>query len=441
LKRQGRIKDWALLEADADAAYDETDEIDLSRLTPLIACPSSPDNVKKVTDVEGTEVSQVIIGSSVNFSFRDMMTIALALKGKTVHPGVSLEINPGSRQVMENVEKAGGALILNHAGARTHQSGCLGCIGMGQAPATGTASVRTFPRNFPGRSGTEDDRVYLSSPEVGVAAAIMGVITDPRKLGAYPRVKEPERYVYNSSVILKPLPPDERKKVKIIRGPNIAPFPLFDELPDALKGAVLLKLGDNVTTDDILPAGNKILPLRSNIPEISEYVFERMDKTFVRRCKEAGGGIIAAGENYGQGSSREHAAICPRYLGVRVKIAKGFARIHRTNLINFGIVPLTFKNHKDYDAVNQGDTLELPEIKKAVEEGKTGTYAVLNGAPSTTLDTKGLHVVDAIQPRVALGAQEKKIWLTLELTMREREIIQLGGLLNHVKKKGLKTKP
>jgi aconitate hydratase len=407
LQRQGRADVWSPFEADPGCEYDETDEIELSTLEPLIACPSSPDNVKKVSEVEGTPVSQCIIGSSVNSSFRDLMVVCKAFEGRTANPNVSLEINPGSRQVIENVERAGGTLTLTHAGARIHQSGCLGCIGMGQAPATGTNSVRTFPRNFPGRSGTEKDSVYLASPETSAAAAFFGRITDPRKLGKYPEVEEPERYVFNESLITRPLPEEERKKVEITRGPNIAPFPEFEALPKVYEGEVLLKVEDNITTDHIMPAGNDVLPLRSNIPLISEHTYERVDKNFSKLCREKGGGIVVGGENYGQGSSREHAAIGPRYLGVRIKIAKSFARIHRSNLINFGIVPMTFKDTGDYEQINKGDRLSFPELKKAIEEGKDEINA-LSG--------------------------KKEITLRLNLTERERKCILEGGLLNLVKK-------
>jgi aconitate hydratase len=412
LRRQGRADAWAPLSADEGAEYDETEEINLSRLEPLIATPGSPDNVVKVSEVEGTPVVQVIIGSSVNFSYKDLMVAAGVVKEHTVSPGVSLEINPGSRQVLENVERAGAAAWLTHGGARIHQSGCLGCIGMGQAPATGAVSVRTFPRNFPGRSGTEDDRVYLSSPETAVATAVFGRITDPRKLGRYPRVVEPKKYAYNDSLIIKPLSEEESKNIEVIRGPNIAPFPALGGLDESFdkgyEAMVLLKVGDNITTDHILPAGNKILPLRSNIPLISEYVYERVDKSFAKRCKDAGGGIIVGGENYGQGSSREHAALAPRYLGIRVKIAKGFARIHRSNLINFGIVPLVFVDPGDYGAIEQLDTLGLPELKDAIEEGRAETYGVIAG--------------------------KKRIPLKVDLSERERASILAGGLLNLIRR-------
>lgn len=414
LKSQGREQVWREYKADPDAEYDKHDEINLSKLEPLIACPSSPDCVKKVSEVEGTPVAQVIVGSSVNSSFRDLMIVCKALEGKTVHPNVSFEINPGSRQVIENVAALNGVLTLIHAGARIHQSGCLGCIGMGQAPAGGTVSLRTFPRNFPGRSGTEGDRVYLCSPETAVAAAIYGKITDPRKLGDYPQIKEPERYLFNENLIIKPLPAKKRSTLEIIRGPNIAPFPSLKPLPEHYEGEVILKVGDNITTDHIMPAGNEVLPLRSNIPAISEHVYERVDTSFAKRCQEKGGGIIAGGENYGQGSSREHAALAPRFLGIQVKIAMSFARIHRSNLINFGIVPLLFKNFVDYDSISQGDFIRIQDMKKAVKDGREEIKAFWNRK---------------------LAKQEKGISLILRATEREREILLNGGLLNTVRGK------
>ncbi|MBI4950147.1 MAG: aconitate hydratase [Deltaproteobacteria bacterium] len=408
LERHGRVGDWAPFEAEPDAEYDETDEIDLSRLVPLIACPSSPDNVKKVSEVEGTPISQVIIGSSVNSSYRDFMIVARAVKDRTAKAGVSFEINPGSREVLINLDKAGATLLLNQAGARIHQSGCLGCIGMGQAPSAGSNSVRTFPRNFPGRSGTEDDHVYLSSPETAVASAIFGRITDPRRLGPYPKVVEPRRYIRNDSIIIKPLPPEERKKVEVIRGPNIAPFPAFDALPASFEGEILLKVGDDISTDSIMPAGNEVLPLRSNIPLISEHLFERVDRNFHKRCVEAKGGVIVGGENYGQGSSREHAAIAPRFLGIRVKIAKSFARIHLTNLINYGIVPLTFKYPSDYDELSQGERIAFEGLRRAIEDGSIEAHGEAGG---------------------------KRLVFNITLTQRERSYILEGGLLNHVRKR------
>lgn len=405
--RQGRGKQWAPFEADKDAVYDELDEIDLSKLEPLIACPSSPDNVKKVSEVEGISVAQVIIGSSVNSSFRDLMIVCMAMKGRKNHPDVSLEINPGSRQVIENVIKQGGAMTITHAGARIHQSGCLGCIGMGQAPATGSVSLRTFPRNFTGRSGTVNDQVYLCSPETGIAAAIFGKITDPRKLGKYPKVVEPKKYYFNETLILKPLSKKERKKVKVLMGPNIVPFPKLNPLPAEYKGEILLKVGDNITTDDILRGGNEVLPLRSNVSAISEHFYERVDSTLYSRCKEKGGGIIIGAENYGQGSSREHAGLVPRYLGIQVKIAKNFARIHRSNLINFGVVPLLFANLSDYDRLKQGDTLFFPELRNQIKAGKEEIIA---------------------------KHKDIELRLKLKVSERERKCILAGGRLNLVKK-------
>src|SRR3990172_8472601 len=414
LKRQGREEVWKEYKSDNGEAYNEHDEIDLSTLEPLIACPSSPDNVRKVSEVEGVPIAQAIVGSSVNSSFRDLMIVCKALEGKTVHPKVSLEINPGSRQVIENVAALNGVLTLIHAGARIHQSGCLGCIGMGQAPASGTVSLRTFPRNFPGRSGTEGDQVYLCSPETAVASAIFGKITDPRKLGDYPQVKEPERYLFNENLIIKPLPVKKRHTIEITRGPNIAPFPSLKPLPEDYEGEVVLKVGDNITTDHIMPAGNEVLPLRSNIPAISEHVYEKVDASFEKRCQEKGGGIIVGVENYGQGPSREHAALAPRFLGIQVKIAKSFARIHRSNLINFGIVPLLFKNSGDYDSILQGDSIRIQDMKKAVKEGREEIKALWNSKP---------------------GKQGKEISLILKATEREREILVNGGLLNTVRGK------
>ena len=414
LKRQGREEVWKEYKSDNGAAYNEHDEIDLSTLEPLIACPSSPDNVRKVSEVEGIPVAQAIVGSSVNSSFRDLMIVCKVIEGKTVHPNVSFEINPGSRQVIENVAALNGVLTLIHAGARIHQSGCLGCIGMGQAPAGGTVSLRTFPRNFPGRSGTEGDQVYLCSPETAVASAIYGKITNPKKLGSYPEIKEPERYLFNETIILKPLPVKERQKIEIIRGPNISPFPRLQPLSDDYEGEIILKVGDNITTDHIMPAGNEVLPLRSNIPAISEHVYELIDAAFVNRCKEKGGGIIVGGENYGQGSSREHAALAPRFLGIQVKIAKSFGRIHRSNLINFGIVPLLFKNSGDYDSISQGDSICIQDMKKAVKEGQEEIKALCRSKP---------------------GKQGKEISLILKATQREREILLNGGLLNTVRGK------
>ncbi|HEY9074644.1 MAG TPA: aconitate hydratase, partial [Desulfobaccales bacterium] len=364
---QGREADFRPLKAQGRPRYAEEIGIDLDQLSPLIARPSSPDSVVPVQEVAGTPVEQVLIGSCGNSSFRDLMVVAQALKGRRVHPRVSLEINPGSRQVLENLALAGGLLPLLEAGARVMPPGCWGCIGMGQAPPTNAVSVRTFPRNFPGRSGTKDDRVYLASPETAVAAAIYGELRDPRDLGEAPRVTFPRIYLLNGRQL--EAPPPAGTKVEVVRGPNIVPFPQLSPLPDTWRGEVWLKTGDNVTTDDILPAGSQILPLRSNLPAISQFAFTRLDPEFPQRVKNRGEGAVIGGENYGQGSSREHAALAPRYLGVRVKLVKSFARIHLANLINFGILPLTFETPEDYDLLAEGQVLELPEVRRLLLDG------------------------------------------------------------------------
>lgn len=408
LEAQGRGECWRELAADPDATYDDHDEIDLSQVEPLIACPSSPDNVVRVAEIEGLKVDQVIVGSSVNSSFRDLMTVCRILEGRRIAPGLSFHINPGSRQVLENVVDKGGLMMLLLAGAQVHQPGCLGCIGMGQAPGTNQVSLRTFPRNFPGRSGTKEDRVYLCSPETAAAAGVFGVVTDPRKLGdllPWPAVQNPERYLVDDSGIQAP--PEDGSQVEIVTGPNIVPFPAFDALPDQLDLEVMIKVGDNISTDTIMPAGNKVLPFRSNIPAISSFVFEQVDPEFSERAKAKGDGAVVAGENYGQGSSREHAALAPRYLGIRAKFAKGFARIHRANLINFGILPLTFKNPGDYDRLNRGDRLRITGLREQVASGGVElTWQVSSGGEVVTL----------------LNASE-----------RERAELLAGGLLNKVR--------
>ncbi|MBN1103476.1 MAG: aconitate hydratase, partial [Deltaproteobacteria bacterium] len=368
LEAQGRGESWRPLSADEDAAYDERAEIDLSGLQPLIACPSSPGNVVPVREAAGIKVDQVIIGSCVNSSLRDLMVVARILEGRRCHYDTALHINPGSRQVLENVALQGGILPLLKAGGRIHQSGCLGCIGMGQAPGTGQVSLRTFPRNFPGRSGTRNDRVYLCSPETGAAAALRGVITDPRDLGrdmAYPRIADPEKYVIDTASLV--FPSAVRAGAEILRGPNIKPLPEMTPLPETLQARVAIRVGDNITTDAIMPAGSNVLPLRSNIEAISEFVFSQVDPDFPRTCREQGTVVVVGGENYGQGSSREHAALAPRHLGVRVKLAKSFARIHKANLCNFGIVPLVFRNPEDYDRFTRGATVVFPEIRTRIE--------------------------------------------------------------------------
>ncbi|MBW1981339.1 MAG: aconitate hydratase [Deltaproteobacteria bacterium] len=407
LKAQGRGEAWVELAADPDAPYDEHAELDLSTLEPLIACPSSPGNVVAVREVAGEKVDQVIVGSSVNSSFRDLMVVARIMEGRIAHPDVSFHINPGSRQVMENVAQQNGVISLLQAAARIHQSGCLGCIGMGQAPGSGQVSLRTFPRNFPGRSGTKDDRVYLCSPETAAAAALKGVITDPRDLSAemsYPRVEDPDRYIVDESSII--FPSDEGRRTEIIRGPNIKPFPQLNPLPDTLVGQVALKLGDNISTDTIMPAGNKVLPLRSNIEAISEFVFYQVDPDFHSEAKEKGTVVVVGGENYGQGSSREHAALAPRYLGVRAKIAKSFARIHKANLCNFGILPLVFRDAADYDKLEKWNEVVLPEIRRRVAAGDREIPVRVNGHEFIT---------------------------TLDISPRQRQSILAGGTLNFVK--------
>jgi len=408
LESQGRADQWREMVADENAQYDEVIDIDLSSLEPLIACPTSPDNVAKVREVAGRPVGQVLIGSCSNSSLRDLMVVAKVLETNTIHPDVSFEINPGSRQVLENLTAAGDMLTLIRSGARIHQAGCLGCIGMGQAPATGTISLRTFPRNFPGRSGTVDDQVYLCSPEVAVASAVKGRITDPRDLGEYPRFTLPAKYLPGDQRLEAPR--ESGEDVEIIRGPNIAPFPKFDRLPETWRGRVLLKVGDNITTDHIMPAGAKILPLRSNIPAISEYVFHAVDEGFLQRAEEAAdaglGGMVVGGENYGQGSSREHAALAPRFLGIRVKLVKSFARIHKANLINFGILPLVFADPQDYDRIKQGDEVIIQDLSRAVVS-ETGD-----------LDIQ----VDG-----------RTFAARLEVSPRHRQILSAGGLLNWAK--------
>jgi aconitate hydratase len=356
---EGRGDQWIPLVADANAEYDELMELDLNELEPLAALPHSPGNVKPVRELAGMEVQQVAIGSCTNSSLRDLKIVANALKGRTVAENLHLTINPGSRQVVEHLVESGELRYLVAAGARILENTCGPCIGMGAAPPSHGTSIRTFNRNFEGRSGTKDAQVFLVSPEVAAATAITGVLTDPRELGDYPELEMPQRFIINDNLFIPPLPAAEAARVEIIRGPNIKPLPAFPPLPDTLTGEVLIKVGDNISTDHIMPAGAKILPLRSNIPAISKYVFEAVDPEFPARALKQSGGFILGGENYGQGSSREHAALAPKYLGVKAVIVKSFARIHLANLINFGIVPLTFSNPAAYDAIARGDRLEV----------------------------------------------------------------------------------
>ncbi len=362
LKQMGREEDWIELVADPGTTYDEHEEIDLSKLEPLIALPSSPGNVKRVREVAGEPIFQSYIGSSANPCARDFAVAAMMLEKNKIAENVSFDVNPSSRQVLNYLTDAGYLGTLTRAGARIHQAGCNGCIGMGQAPATGQISLRTVPRNFPGRSGTKEDKVYLCSPETATASAITGVITDPRDMKfPYPRFKEPKKMTIVSDLIA-PKPID--KRMELIKGPNIGGFPEFPDMPDTFHAHVILKVGDNISTDDISPAGAAVLPFRSNIPKISEFTYYRIDPTFYKRAMQSReqGSVIIGGKNYGQGSSREHAAISPRYLGVRAVVAKSFARIHRKNLINFGVLPLNFANEADYAKISQGDLLELSNI-------------------------------------------------------------------------------
>jgi aconitate hydratase len=420
LKAQGREEDWIELLPDPDAEYDEIIEIDLSQLEPLIACPHSPDNVVPVREVEGIKVDQVVIGSCTNSSFVDLTRAAKLLEGRKVHPDVIFAVAPGSKQALELITQNGALLTFLKAGARILESACGPCIGMGFAPPSGGVSVRSFNRNFEGRSGTPDAKVYLASPEVCVACAIAGEIIDPRKLGIpWVKVEMPERFPYGDEAFIEPLPEEEAKKVEIYRGPNIKPLPEFDELPESIEGEVSLIVGDNITTDHIMPAGAKILPLRSNIYAISEYVYHYVDPDFVKRAKEirdqkGKANIIVGGENYGQGSSREHAALAPRFLGVRAVIAKSFARIHHANLVNFGIVPLEFKNKEDYNKFSLGDELLIPDLKNRLREGKE--IVVIN-------KTTGEEIV-----------------CTYNLTPKQVSVLLKGGLLNWIKsKQGVKA--
>lgn len=404
LKAQGREGDWQPLEADPDATYDEEITIDLSKLEPMVACPHSPDAVKTVKAVGEIAVNQVAIGSCTNSSYQDLMRVAAALRGKHIHPSVSLVIAPGSKQVLEMMARNGALADMIASGARILESACGPCIGMGQAPCSTGVSVRTFNRNFEGRSGTADGQVYLASPETAVAAALTGKLTDPRELGDYPTAAAVEEFLVDDTMILNPA--EDPSTIEIRRGPNIKPLPQQTALAESLTGQVLLKVGDNITTDHIMPAGAKILPLRSNIPAISQYVFSGVDPDFAHRAKEHGGGFVIGGQNYGQGSSREHAALAPMYLGVKAVIVKSFARIHRANLINFGILPLVFSDPKDYDRIKAHDELFIAEVGSSLDNN---TVIVENRTGKYTFETKA------------------------DLTPRQIAIIKAGGLLNFTK--------
>jgi aconitate hydratase len=377
LEAQERRDQWIELKADEDAKYDEKIEINLSNLEPLIAEPHSPGKVRTVKELEGKAVDQVCIGSCTNSSLRDLKIASNMLKGKTINQDIVLTVSPGSRQVVDHMIKSGEFAYLVEAGARILENACGPCIGMGLAPKTDAVSLRTFNRNFLGRSGTESAQIYLVSPETAAASAIEGKITDPRAFGKLPKIEMPKKFIVNDNMIIPPLPPEKAKGVEIVRGPNIKPLPEFNPLSDKLTGEVLLKVEDDITTDHIMPAGAEILPLRSNIPEISKYVFRVIDQKFHDRALEKGGGFIIGGENYGQGSSREHAAIAPKYLGIKAVIVKSFARIHLANLVNFGIVPLTFINKEDYEKIESGDKLEVD--LSTIKTGKVQMKDTLKG--------------------------------------------------------------
>lgn len=405
LKAQGREDDFVPLESDGDAEYDRIIDIDLSKLKPKIACPHSPDNVVDVESVAGTKVDQVCIGSCTNSSLYDMLKVAALLKGKTVNPDVSLSVSPGSKQVLSMLAECGALTDILAGGARVLECACGPCIGMGFSPNSKGVSLRTFNRNFEGRSGTKDGKVYLVSPETAVAAAIYGEITEPEKLGDIPKIDMPEKFKVDDNLIISPASENEAGNVEILRGPNIKEFPKGDTLRDSFKSKVSLKVSDNITTDHIMPAGAKILPYRSNIPHLSQYCFEVCDKDFPARAKAEGKSIIVGGENYGQGSSREHAALVPLYLGVRVVIAKSFARIHEANLINAGIMPLTFESPKEYDEIFQGDEISIENIFEGIDSGK--------------LILKNLRT-------------SREIKTVCNFTHRQRAILKAGGLLSYV---------
>ena len=415
LESQGRAGDFTEIVAAEGAAYDVMDEIDLSTLEPLIALPSSPGNVVPVAEVAGEEVFQTYIGSSANPGYRDFAVAARIVDGRLVHDRVSFDVNPTSRQILENLIADGHILSLVAAGARLHQAGCNGCIGMGQAPASGRISLRTVPRNFPGRSGTREDSVYLCSPETAAASALTGVITDPRTLDMpYPQVSDPAAPILSTDLVVDPLPPQQAAEVELEKGPNIVSLPEFDPLPEALDLPVLLTVGDDISTDEIMPAGAKVLPFRSNVPAIAEFCFEVVDDSYPKRARElladgADGHVVVASRNYGQGSSREHAVIAPRFLGLRAVVAVGFARIHRQNLPNFGVLPLTFSDPSDAASLTVGDVLHLEGLHDALRRGGEVTATV--------------------------GADGRQLGLRHDLSPREVDVVITGGLLNWMKRR------
>ena len=399
---QDREADWSPLASDPDAEYAERYSINLSELEPLAACPNSPDNVKPVRELAGIKVDQVAIGSCTNSSFADMTKTASVLKGHKIADSVSLGISPGSRQVLSMMAESGALTDMIDAGARILECACGPCIGMGSSPNSKGVSLRTFNRNFLGRSGTKDGQVYLVSPETAAASALTGYITDPTTLPPIAQPQQPDRFRINDDGIIAPLPAAEAEAAEVLRGPNIKPFPETRPLDDHIEAAVILKVGDNITTDHIMPAGSKVLPYRSNIPKISEFCFSVVDETFAARAKEAGKGFIVGGSNYGQGSSREHAALAPLYLGIKAVIAKSFARIHAANLVNAGILPLIFENPDDYDEIEQGDVLRLDGVRTALGDD-----------------------------RIILHAGDKNIPLRMELAKRQKEVLLAGGLLDY----------
>ena len=402
LRAEGREADWTPLSSDADAGYDRVIDIDLSTLEPLIACPHSPDNVRKVSELKGVKVDQVCIGSCTNSSLMDMLKVAALLKGKTIDPSVSLSISPGSKQVLSMLASSGALNDILQSGARVLECACGPCIGMGFSPNSAGVSLRTFNRNFLGRSGTADAGVHLVSPETAVAAALTGYVTDPRLLGEMPGIAMPDAFAVDDSAVILPASPEEAKDLAVVRGPNIKPFPQSRAVGDAIEAELTLKVGDNITTDHIMPAGAKILPYRSNIPHLSQFCFGVCDATFPERAKAAGESIVVGGGNYGQGSSREHAALVPMYLGVRAVIAKSFARIHVANLINAGILPLTFENPDDYDALTQGDRLALRDIHAGMDAGRIMLDDLSTG---------------------------RSFALVCDFTERQKDMLKAGGLL------------
>jgi aconitate hydratase len=410
LRAWRREEDWVELTADTDAAYDMHDAIDLSGLEPLIAMPSSPGNVRPVHAVAGERIYQAYIGSSANPGYRDFAVPAMMARGRRVNDRVSFDVNPTSRAQLETLMRDGHVANLVHSGARLHQAGCNGCIGMGQAPATHTLSLRTVPRNFPGRSGTREDKVCLVSPETATASALTGVITDPRTLGIpCPRIADPDHPIINRDMFVPPLPREAALQVALEKGPNIASLPTFEPLPDLIEVPVLLKVADDISTDEIMPAGTRVLPFRSNIPKIAEFAFDIVDPSYAARARQAGRHIVVGGSNYGQGSSREHAALGPQFLGLRAVLAKGFARIHSQNLINFGVLPLTFIDPGDYDDVQQGDVLRLAGVRRALAEGD--------------------------ELMVENVTRRQKIRVRHFMTPRQVQILLRGGLINWMKER------